>query len=105
LVSDRFAQLTGAEAVALLEAARVAYAHLNSVQGYLSHPVLSGRDRWRTVGTPNGPVRALLPPATMPGVPSRMDPVPALGEHTDAILAELGYTGAEVVRLHKAGAV
>jgi len=105
LVSKRFAQLTGAEAVALLEAARVAYAHLNSVQAYLDHPVLSGRDRWRTVDTPNGTVRALLPPATMPGVPSRMDPVPALGEHTDAILAELGYTGAEVVRLHEAGAV
>src|SRR5262245_26821073 len=95
LVSNRFAQLTGAEAVALLEAARVAYAHLNSVQDYLEHPVLSARDRWRTVGTPNGPVRTLLPPATMPGVPSRMDPVPALGEHTDAILAQLGYTSAE----------
>jgi formyl-CoA transferase len=105
LVSKRFSQLTGSEAVALLEAARVAYAHLNSVQAYLDHPVLSGRDRWRTVDTPNGTVRALLPPATMTGVPSRMDPVPALGEHTDAILAELGYTGAEVVRLHEAGAV
>jgi len=105
LVSKRFAQLTGAEAVALLEAARVAYAHLNSVQGYLEHPVLSGRDRWRSVDTPNGPVRALLPPATLPGVPSRMDPVPAVGEHTDAILAELGYTGTEVAQMREAGAV
>jgi len=104
-VSKRFAQLTGAEAVALLEAARVAYAHLNSVQGYLEHPVLHGRDRWRSVDTPNGPVRALLPPATLPGVPSRMDPVPAVGEHTDAILAELGYTGTEVAQMREAGAV
>ena len=54
---------------------------------------------------PGGPVRALLPPATMPGVPSRMDPVPALGEHTDAILSELGYTAAEVARMHDAGTV
>src|SRR5262249_6538676 len=72
LVADRFAQLTGAEAVALLDASRVAYAHLNSVKDYLDHPVLSGRDRWRTVSTSNGPIRALLPPATLPGVPSRM---------------------------------
>jgi crotonobetainyl-CoA:carnitine CoA-transferase CaiB-like acyl-CoA transferase len=104
LVSQRFAQLTGTEAVALLEASRVAYAHLNTVQEYLSHPVLSGRDRWRSVATPNGPVRALLPPATLPGVPSRMDAVPALGEHTDAILGELHYTPAEVARLHSLGA-
>jgi formyl-CoA transferase len=105
LVADRFAQLTGAEAVALLEASRVANAHLNSVKAYLEHPVLSGRDRWRTVSTSNGPVRALLPPATLPGVPSRMDPVPALGEHTDAILAELGYTTEDVARLRQANAV
>ena len=43
------------------------------------------RDRWREVDTPHGPVPALLPP-----VGDRMDPVPALGEHTERILRELG---------------
>jgi formyl-CoA transferase len=105
LVAARFGQLTGAEAVALLEASRVAYAHLNSVTQYLDHPVLSGRDRWRSVSTPNGPIRALLPPATIAGVPSRMDAVPAVGEHSDAILAELGYAPAEVADLRASGAV
>jgi len=94
-----------AEAVALLEASRVAYAHQNTVQGYLAHPVLADRDRWRSVGTPNGPDRALLPPATLPGVPSRMDPVPALGVHTGTILAELGYSATEVNRMRSTGAV
>ncbi|MZD07431.1 CoA transferase, partial [Streptomyces sp. SID5785] len=78
------------EAVALLEKARIGNARLNSVQDFLDHPVLSGRDRWRTVDTPGGPVRALLPPATPRGVEPRMAPVPAAGEHTDGILAELG---------------
>jgi formyl-CoA transferase len=105
LVANRFGQLTGEEAVALLEASRVAYAHLNSVRQFLDHPALSGRDRWREVETPAGSVRALLPPATIRGVPSRMDAVPTVGAHTDAILAELGYRPEEAAKLREAGAV
>ena len=51
----------------------------------------SARDRWREVGTPGGPVRALLPPVTMAGREPAMGAVPALGEHTAAIRAELGF--------------
>jgi formyl-CoA transferase len=105
VVAARFAGLDGADAVKLLEQARVAYAQLNSMSGFLAHPVLSGRSRWSTVDTPQGAVEALLPPANLGGVTPRMDPVPAVGEHTDAVLTELGYTGDEIAALRSAGAV
>lgn len=69
--------------------ARIAFAGVNTVSEFLDHPVLAARDRWRTISTANGPVRALLPPIEL-GTEARMGPVPALGEHTAAILAEIG---------------
>jgi formyl-CoA transferase len=105
LISDRFAALTEAEAGRLLSQADVAHARVNQVQGLLDHPVLSGRDRWRQVDTPGGPVRALLPPTSISGVTPRMDPVPAVGEHTDAVLASLGYDEERIARLRQDGAV
>ena len=105
LIDKRFAALTEPEASRLLSEADVAHARVNSVQGLLDHPVLSGRDRWRQVETPGGPVRALLPPTSIGGVVPRMDPVPAVGEHTDAILASLGYDEERIARLRQDGAV
>ncbi|NEB78858.1 CoA transferase [Streptomyces sp. SID14478] len=105
VVATRFAELGADEAVALLERAKVANSRLNTVAEFLDHPVLSGRGRWRDVATPQGPVRALVPPAGLSGVEPRMDPVPAVGEHTDAVLAELGYDPAAVAALRAAGAV
>jgi formyl-CoA transferase len=105
VIARRFASLDTEEAVKLLDRAAVANARLNSVTGFLDHPVLAGRDRWRTVATPGGPVDALLPPATLGGVEPRMDPVPAVGEHTAAILAELGRTEAQIEELRGTGAV
>ena len=64
----------------------------------------TGRDRWRSVATPGGPVRALLPPTSIRGVTPRMDPVPAVGEHTDAVLASLGYDEERIARLRQDGA-
>ncbi|CAN5702185.1 CaiB/BaiF CoA-transferase family protein [soil metagenome] len=89
-ISEVFASLSTAELEARLTAARIAFAGVNTVSEFLSHPVLEARDRWRTVETENGPVRALLPPIDL-GTEPRMDPVPALGDHTAAILAELGH--------------
>jgi formyl-CoA transferase len=105
IVGARFATLDDEAAVALLERSRVAYAHLNPVTGFVDHPVLAARRRWHPVATPNGPVEALLPPANLAGIPARMDPVPAVGEHTDAILTELGYSPSDITALHDAGAV
>ncbi len=81
-----FGVLTGEEVTARLAQARIAHARRREVPEVLDHPQLAARDRWRSVGSPAGPVRALLPPITLPGRPPRMDPIPAVGEHTEAIL-------------------
>ena len=70
-----------------------------------AHPQLHARARWRNVGTPSGEVPALLPPGSWEDGDPRMDPVPALGEHTGAILEQLGYSGAQVEVLRAEGAV
>ena len=74
-----------------LERAQIAYGRLNSVEEFLNHPQLQARDRWREVKSPVGPLRALIPPLTMEGVEPAMGDVPALGQHTDAVLKELGF--------------
>lgn len=91
VITEAFAALPSPELEERLTAARIAFAGVNTVSEFLEHPVLEARDRWRSVHTENGPIRALLPPLDL-GVEPRMDPVPALGEHTAAILAELGHT-------------
>ncbi|MDL9945595.1 CaiB/BaiF CoA-transferase family protein [Gordonia sp. ABSL11-1] len=73
-----------------LAAAGVPAAEIRELDGVVGHPQLAQRDRWRDVETEVGPIRAVLPPMTFADVEMRMGPVPALGEHTDAILAELG---------------
>jgi itaconate CoA-transferase len=80
----------------MLDAAGIANARLRTPQEFAAHPQLDARHRWREVDTPGGPVRALLPPVTVPGREAAMGPVPALGQHTAAILAELGLDGAEL---------
>lgn len=89
VVTEVFAQTSTGELESRLAAARIAFAGVNTVSEFLDHPVLAARDRWRTVETAKGPVRALLPPIDL-GAEPRMDPVPGLGDHTAAILAELG---------------
>ena len=102
LIAARFAELTVAEATALLAAVPVAYARVNTMAEVWEHPQLAARGRWHEVGTPAGPVPALAPPGLVDPTP-RMDPVPALGEHTRPILAELGLTAAEIDALAAAG--
>ena len=94
-----FARLTSEQAVARLDAAQIANARMNTTEEVWRHPQLKARGRWREVATPSGTIAALLPPATFPEFEARMDPVPALGEHTDAVLTECGYDQAEVARL------
>ncbi len=94
-----FGTLTAAQVVERLEAAGIANARLNSVQEFLDHPQLGTRDRWQAVASPVGPLQMLKPPVIMADVEPRMDPIPAVGAHTEAILRSLGYDDAEIARL------
>jgi itaconate CoA-transferase len=104
IILDAFKPLTGTQVVERLERAQIANAQVNTMKEVWAHPQLKARGRWTEVGTAVGPVPAMLPPGTWDTGP-RMDPVPALGEHTDAILAELGYSAAEIAGLHTSKAV
>lgn len=104
-IVEAFARLTTAEVIARLDDARIANARVNGMHEVWSHPQLHARGRFAEVDTPAGPVPALRPPGSTDAWAARMDPVPALGEHTDAILRELGLDEAEVAALRAAGAV
>ncbi|WIX91205.1 CaiB/BaiF CoA-transferase family protein [Amycolatopsis sp. DG1A-15b] len=97
-----FAELTGTELETRLGAGRIAHARRRDLPDVLAHPQLTARDRFAEVATPAGAIRATLPPITVPGRAPRMDPVPALGEHTDAVLAEFGF---DADALRRQGAV
>ena len=105
IIEGVFQSSTADSIVEQLDAAQIANARLNTVQEFVDHPQLAARDRWREVGSPVGPLRALIPPVTMQGVDSLMGPVPDVGEHTDAILAELGYDDNTLATLRGSGAV
>lgn len=94
-----FSSLTSAEVVGRLEKAEIANARLNDMGEFWGHPQLKARSRWAKVGSPAGPLDALKPPFNMSGMEPRMDPVPALGEHTRAVLRELGYDDPDIDRL------
>ncbi|MFF5973255.1 CaiB/BaiF CoA transferase family protein [Streptomyces sp. NPDC012769] len=97
LVAERFAALDSATAGKLLDEAGIANAGVNDMTEFLAHPVLDARERWRDVRIPGGAqVPALLPPADLAGTSPRMDAVPAVGEHTADLLAELGYGPADI---------
>jgi crotonobetainyl-CoA:carnitine CoA-transferase CaiB-like acyl-CoA transferase len=99
-----FSRLPSDEAIGRLEGAGVANARMRTVRGFLDHPQLEARGRWREFGSPAGPLRGLLPPATLEGAEPVMAPIPAVGEHTEGILRELGYDEAGISTL-KQGSV
>jgi itaconate CoA-transferase len=104
-VDSVFSKIASAEVVERLEAAEIANARLNDMQEFWAHPQLAARERWAKVGSPAGEIDALKPPFNLDGMEPRMDPVPAVGEHTRGILQEIGYSAAEIDRLAADGAV
>jgi itaconate CoA-transferase len=106
VLAERIGASDSDEVMELLDTIGIANAPVNDVKQFLEHPVLTGRHRWREVPIPGGEaVTALLPPVDLAGTTPRMDAVPALGEHTERILGELGYTPARIDALRTHGAI
>jgi itaconate CoA-transferase len=95
IIEAALQELTTGEVEARLDAAGIANARLRTPAEFAAHPQLAARNRWRDVATPTGKVRALLPPVTANGREPAMGSVPALGQHTAAILAELGLAAGD----------
>ena len=91
IINKVFSEFPASEALQRLDEAQIAYARLNSVEEFLRHPQLKARDRWTEIDSPAGPLHALIPPVQMEGAETVMGRIPALGEHTDTILRELGF--------------
>jgi len=100
-----FARLTGTQVLERLERAEIANARLNTMQEFWDHEQLKARDRWRDVGSPAGTLRAMKPPFNLDGFEPRLDEIPALGAHTRAILAELGFAPGQIERFREEGAI
>lgn len=90
IICESFAKSTAKETVARLDRAGIANATVNDMQGIWNHPQLRARGRWTTVDTPKGKIPTLLPPGCVDERDARMDAVPDVGEHNEAIIAELG---------------
>ncbi|WP_297911340.1 CaiB/BaiF CoA-transferase family protein [Thiomonas sp.] len=105
IIVEAFRDLTAPQVVERLQQAQIANARVNTMQEVWAHPQLRARGRWREVESPVGALPALLPPGSWDDGDPRMDPVPALGEHTDAILGELGLDSAAIGALRAANAI
>jgi len=105
IIVETFSALGTAQVVERLDAAQIANARMNDMAGLWAHPQLQARERWRNVGSPAGDIPALLPAGRQSAFDYRMDPVPAVGEHTESILRGLGRGDAEIAALREAGAV
>ena len=100
-----FSQLTAEQLIARLEKAQIANANLNDMAGLWNHEQLKARKRFTEVGSPQGAITAMLPPGVNDSYDYRMDPVPSVGEHTNAILSELGISSTEIDALRAQGAI
>ncbi|WP_330455661.1 CoA transferase [Streptomyces sp. NBC_00820] len=105
IIAEWFLRSDGDEVMKLLDAAGIANAGVNDVREFIDHPVLAGRGRWHEVAIPGAVVPALRPPADLAGIGPRMDPVPAVGEHTERILTELGLSAARIEGLRADGVI
>ncbi|MCZ8253016.1 MAG: CaiB/BaiF CoA-transferase family protein [Hylemonella sp.] len=99
LIEATFGRLDAAEVIERLEAAGIANAQVNTMADLWSHPQLAARQRWVQVDTPAGPVPALLPPGAPDAADVRMDAIPAVGQHSECILRELGLSADEITQL------
>jgi len=105
LILAVFGTLTAAQVIERLEAARIANARMNTMAEVWAHPQLQARGRVQQVDTPEGPLDALLPPGAHSSFDYRMDPIPAVGEHTEVILRALGRGDGDLAALRASKAI
>jgi itaconate CoA-transferase len=104
-IEESLAAFTREEVTRRLEQADVPYGDVNTVEQFLEHPQLAERNRWRQVGSPVGPLDAILPPFTFENAECAMGDIPEVGQHTHQVLAELGFSEREIDDLRQAKAV
>jgi itaconate CoA-transferase len=105
IIDACFSKLTTEQVIAKLDQAQIANARLNDMQGLWNHDQLKARDRWVQVGSPVGPIPAMLPPGSNNSYEYRMDAIPAVGQHTNTILSELGLSADEIETMRAEGAI
>ena len=105
IILSAFSKWTSEEVIAKLSTAGIANARMNDMAGLWAHPQLKARNRWRDVDTPVGPMPALLPPGGLGDAEPRMDPTPDVGQHTRAILTDLGMDTGQIDALIERGIV
>lgn len=105
IIVEAFSSLGKDEVIELLENAKIANAAVNTMHDVWNHKQLKERNRWREVGTSAGAIPALLPPGVNSAYDYRMDAVPALGEHSESILKELGFEAEQIDELSKRGTI
>jgi itaconate CoA-transferase len=105
IIVEAFSTLSAEEIVQRLDAAQIGNARMNDMHDLWDHAQLRARERWVEVDTPVGKIKAMLPPGVPEVFEPRMDAIPAIGEHTDAILAQLGYDEGAIEKLHADGVV
>jgi len=99
IIVKAFSTLDTTQVLERLDRAGIANATMNDMAGLWAHPQLKARQRWRTVGSPAGDIPALLPPGRSDRWEARMDAVPRIGEHTEALLREAGLDPAAIAAL------
>jgi itaconate CoA-transferase len=105
IIAEAFSKFTAAQIVQRLDDAQIGNARMNDMHEVWDHPQLRARNRWAEVDSPVGRVKAMLPPGVPESFEPRMDPIPGVGQHTDAILGELGYGPDAIAKLHARGVI
>jgi itaconate CoA-transferase len=105
IIVAAFSKLTSEEVIDRLDHAQIANARMSDMSDVWAHPQLKERNRWVNIDSPAGSIPALLPPGAGTASDVRLDPVPALGQHTEALLNELGFSNDAIRELRDAAVV